>query len=86
MQGNVFMKRTEDVVRGFGNFSTNTSDSSSDSSSEEDNDVSRYHNSKILPNTLTYKSLSTTVNTSLAPQTSETMQFILLVTTYPGIP
>ena len=69
MQGNVIVKRTEDVVRGFDDFGSNTSDSSSDSSSDED-DVSHDHNSKPLPNTLTYKSLLTTINTSLVPEAS----------------
>ena len=75
MQGNVFMKRIEDVVRGFGNFSTNTSDSSSDSSSDEDDyenktKVSYDPQNSLLNTQLRHKSLSTAINTSLAPQTS----------------
>ena len=74
------MKRTEDVVRGFDDFGTKTSDSSSDSSSDENNDdenktkLSHDHSSNpqssLLNTQLRHKSLSTAINTSLAPQTS----------------
>ena len=81
MQENVLVKKKEDVIRGFDDIDTKTNDSSSDSSSDSsiDNDgedeikVSHDHNSNLqhsLPNILRYKSLSTTINTSLAPQAS----------------
>ena len=40
----------------------------SDSSSDKDDDVPYDHNSKLMPDTFTCKSLSTTINTSLTPQ------------------
>ena len=74
MQENVFSKRTQTTVRGFGD--------GSDSSSDDDNDgedkpgvhtnmVSHYHSSNPQQHSLPgYKSQSTAVNTSLMLQTS----------------
>ena len=76
VQDKVLMKKMENAVQGFDDFGSKTSDSSSDDSDDGGEDeirVSHDHDSNpqhSLPNTQRYKSLSTTVNTSLTPQAS----------------